>query len=84
VPCTQWSGHKNLLAVRKIDGFERLLAAMRRGKGDVAGGVPVLRHHHIAKSLGDLVDDGNDLFAILHRKAAAGQEAVLDVDYQKH
>jgi hypothetical protein len=49
----------------------------------MACGVPVLRHHHIGKTLGDLVDHGNDLLAVLYGEAAAGQETVLDIDHQK-
>ena len=47
------------------------------------GGVPVLRHHHIGKALGDAVDHGNDLLAVFHGEAAAGQETILDIDHQK-
>ena len=49
----------------------------------MAGGVPVLRHHHIGKALGDAVDDGNDLLAVFHGEAAAGQETILHVDHQQ-
>jgi len=45
--------------------------------------VPVLRHHHIGKTLGDAVDDGNDLFTVLYGQAAAGQETILHIDDQK-
>jgi len=45
--------------------------------------VPVLRQHDIGKTPGDAVDDGNDLFAVLHRKAAAGQKTILHVDHQE-
>jgi hypothetical protein len=71
---------KHLLAVGEIDGFERLLAGMRCCKRDMARGVPVLRHHHIGKALGDAVDDGNDLLAVFDREAAARKETVLHVD----
>src|ERR1700754_4381305 len=42
--------------------------------------MPVLGHHHVAECLGELVDDRDDLVAALHRKAAAGQKAVLHVN----
>jgi hypothetical protein len=45
--------------------------------------MPILRHHDIGKTLGDAVDHGNDLFAVLYGKAAAGQETVLDIDHQQ-
>ena len=73
-------GPQHLLAVREADALERLLAGMRRRERDVARGVPVLRHHHIGKALGEAVDDGNDLFAVFDREAAARQETVLHVD----
>ncbi len=56
---------------------------MNRREGDMAVGMPVLCHHHIRKTLGDAIDDGNDLLAVLHGEAAAGQEAVLHIDDQK-
>ena len=48
-----------------------------------AGRMPVLRHHDIRKALGDAIDNRNDLIAVLHRQAAAGQKTVLDVDHQQ-
>ena len=42
--------------------------------------VPVLRHHDVGKALGEPVDDRHDLIAVLHREAAARQEAILHVD----
>jgi hypothetical protein len=45
--------------------------------------VPVLRHHHIGKALGNAVDDGNDLFAVLYGEAAARQKTILHIDDQK-
>ena len=71
---------QHLLAVSEINGLERLLAGMGGGERDVARGVPILRHHHIGKALGDTVDDGHDLLAVLHCEAATRQEAVLHVD----
>jgi hypothetical protein len=44
------------------------------------GGVPVLGHHDVGKALGELVDDRDDLIALFHGKAAAGQETILYVD----
>jgi hypothetical protein len=72
-----------LLAVGQIDHLERLLAGMGRCEGDVTCGVPVLRHHDIGKTLGDAIDHGNDLLAVLHRETAAGQEAILNIDDQQ-
>jgi hypothetical protein len=40
-------------------------------------------HHHIGKTLGDPVDDGNDLFAVLYGEAAAGRETILHIDDQQ-
>jgi hypothetical protein len=45
--------------------------------------MPVLRHDHIGKAFCDPVDHGNNLLTVLHGKAAAGQEAVLNIDDQK-
>jgi hypothetical protein len=73
-------GPQHLLAIGEIDGLEGLLAGMAGSERDVAGGVPVLRHHHIGKTLGDAIDDGNDLIAVFDGETAAGQEAVLDID----
>jgi hypothetical protein len=50
----------------------------------VANWVPILRHHHIFEARGDAIDDRDDLIAILHRKAASRQEAILHVDHQQH
>jgi hypothetical protein len=45
--------------------------------------MPVLRQHHVVEALGDSVDYRDDLIAVLHRQAAARQEAVLYVDDQQ-
>ena len=49
----------------------------------MAGGMPVLRHHDVGEALGDTIDHGNDLLAVLNGEAAAGQETILDIDDQK-
>ena len=56
---------------------------MGGGERDMAGGVPILRQHDVGETLGDAVDDGNDLLAVFDGEAAAGQEAVLDIDDQQ-
>jgi hypothetical protein len=76
-------GPQDLLAIGQIDRFERLFAGMGGSERDVARGVPVLRQHYIREPLGKAVDHRNNLITILHGKAAAGQETVLNIDDEK-
>ncbi len=75
---------QHLVAVGQLDHLERRLAGMRGRERDMARRVPILREHHVGKFLGDRIDDGHDLLAVLDRQAAARQEAVLHVHDDEH
>ncbi len=45
----------------------------------MAGGMPVLRQHDVAKPRGEAIDDRHDLIAARHRERAARTEIVLHV-----
>ena len=45
----------------------------------MAGGMPVLRQHDVAKPRGEAIDDRHDLIAARHRERAARTEIILDV-----
>jgi hypothetical protein len=50
----------------------------------VAGGVPVLGHHHVLMITNELVDLRHDPVALRHRKRAAGAEIVLHIHDDKN
>jgi hypothetical protein len=76
-------GPEHLRAVRHRNGFERLLAWMRRRKRTVPARVPVLRQDDVRKASGKVVDDRHDLIAIRNRKRPAGTKIILYVDDQQ-
>jgi hypothetical protein len=76
-------GPEHLLAVGEPHRLEGLLAGMRGGEGGVAGGVPILGHHHVLELLGEPIDHRDHGVALLHGQAPAGEEAVLDVDHEE-
>ena len=77
-------GPQHLLAVCEIDGFERLFAGMDGCERDMARRyASPASSRHWRSPLAMRLITGNDLLAVLHGEAAAGQEAVLDIDHQK-
>lgn len=75
---------QHLGAVAHLDGLEGLLALVLGRERHVIGRVPVLREHHVLELAGQVVDEGDDLVALVHGQGAAGDEALLDVHDDQH
>lgn len=72
---------QRLRAVGGFDGVdEGALAWVRVGKGDMAGGVPVLGEEDVVEAAGERVDAGEEDVAFGDGERAAGQEVGLHVD----
>src|SRR5262245_10238092 len=74
---------QDLLSIVDGDGLEWTLAPVRRCKRAVAGGMPILRQHHVPEARCDAIDDRHDFVAARNGKLAARTEVVLDVDHQQ-
>ena len=57
--------------------FNRFLAGVLGGEGDVSRVMPVLHDYHVLERLRELVVDWHDLAALFDREATAGHAGVL-------
>src|SRR5262249_15652159 len=77
-------GPQHLRPVGELCRLKRFPARQRRGKGAMAGRMPVLCQQHMPESLSNVVDKRNDLIAAWHSQRAAGAKVVLDIDHEQN
>ncbi len=77
-------GPRNLFPVVQGHRAERLLARVRRRKGQMSRGMPVLSCGHVVEIRRQAIDHLHDRVAVRYFECASGTEIVLHVDDEQY